>query len=102
MKLYEMTYKQYCQYWLKNAKYKNTYENSIDKWENKKRDLIIEWRNALLERALIGAIPSDVLMSYIRIFSEGDLFRTFRGIHSKGVENFRISKKIRDLRSDNE
>jgi hypothetical protein len=42
-------------------------------------------------------------MSYIAQTSEDVLFRIFRGVYSKGIQNFRIPKKIRDLReSQNE
>ena len=101
MELWEMTFKQYREHLLENNKYKNAYQSNVkmqELWESYKNIHLREWINVLLERAEIGVIPSDVLMSYIRNLSESDLFRTFRGTKSKGIEEFRIPKKIKDSR----
>lgn len=94
MELWEMTYKQYCNNYLENCKYKNNYLNNNDRWEQKKKDLITVWENMLLDHAEDKIIPSDVLQSYIRVFGEERLFTRFKGTKEKGISNFRIPKKI--------
>lgn len=97
LKPYEMTYNQYCSHWLEHCKYIKSYVDNPNLWNAKKRDLLIEWKNVLLERARVFPLPSKVLVSYIREFGEADLFRTFRGIYEQGIRNFRIPKRTRDL-----
>jgi len=103
MELYEMTFKQFCENWLEeNSKYKAKYLEKPALWEyHKKMSLYSQWEKILLERAEVGPIPSDVLMSFIRRNGEGLLFRMFRGRYEKGIQNFKIPKSIRDLREAN-
>jgi hypothetical protein len=101
MELWEMTFKQYREFLLESNKYKKSYEEKPQLWEDKKKDHFKNWEKILLERAEIGLIPSDVIMSYTRETSEGELFRKFRGIKDKGIANFRIPKIVRELRKKN-
>lgn len=99
MELWEMTFRQYRQHLLENNKYKNTYLNDKKLWNNKEQSQLITWELLLLERAKIGIVPSYVIMSYIREYGEKRLFARFRGIHSLGIMNFRMSQSVRDLRN---
>ena len=97
-----MTFKQFCEYTLENCKYKKTYLEKPEVWENHKRsNLFPKWEKILLERAEVGPIPSDVIMSFIRLSDENTMYRTFRGVWAKGIQNFKIPKSIRDLREAN-
>jgi hypothetical protein len=96
MKKYELTFNQYCEDWLNNSRYKESYLKNSMLWNNKREQLLKEWVKELENAAIENIIPSDVLMSYIRIFGENALFSTFRGVHLKGIQNFRIPKKVRD------
>ena len=100
MELWEMTFKQYKEYLLENSKYKEMYKLKPILWQQREREHFIQWESILLTRAEVDVIPSDVLMSYVRQTSEGELFRRFRGVTSKGIQNFRIPKSIRDLRQE--
>lgn len=98
MEKWEMTFKQYLEYAFENNKYKKVYEQKLELWDIKRKQHFRDWENILLERAEIGVIPSDVIMSYIRETSESVMFRMFKGTRAKGISDFRIPKKIRELR----
>ena len=102
MEIWEMTYNQFCDHYLNNCKYKNAYLANLKAWENRKKDIITDWENTLLEHAENNIIPSDVLQSYIRLFDEERLFTRFSGKKSKGISNFRIPAKIRKIRENQE
>jgi len=93
MNKYEMTYEQFCENWLENAKYKKSYLNDSKLWEGKKRNLFLNWEKVLLERAEIGSIPENVLMSFISMSDEKTMFRTFKGVWAKGIQEFRIKEE---------
>jgi hypothetical protein len=95
---WQMTFNQYCEDYLKNCRYRAAYEADRKKWENKKRDLLNGWVEELKTRALVGPLSSPVIVSFIRQFDEALLYRTFRGIYEKGIENFRIPQKLREIR----
>lgn len=94
----QLTFNQYCQKWLKNCKYGKSYLKNQILWINKKEELLKQWTNELLEIATKETLRTPVIMSFIRIYGESTLFNTFRGVYEMGVKNFRISKKIRDMR----
>jgi len=99
MELWELTYIQYCNHYLENCKYKKAYKASPEKWESKKKDLLLDWNNILLERAEIGSIPEKVIRSYVNIFGEKETRRIFRGTKEKGLyswEQTQIKKQYRE------
>jgi len=100
MENYEMTFKQFCENWLENSKYKTKYIADAKTWERHKMSILYpKWEKVLLERAEVGPIPSDVLISFNRINkNEEFMFRLFRGKYSKGIQDFKIPKSVRDLR----
>ena len=102
MELWEMTYNQFCDHYLNNCKYKNAYLKNNQLWENRKKDLITDWENILLEVAEIKIISSKVLQSYIRIFGKQRLFARFSGRKFKGISNFKIPAKIKKIRENQE
>jgi hypothetical protein len=92
---WELTYKQFCEQWLKDCKYKTSYEANKNLWLGKQEDLKPIWIQELMKRAEVGSLSPQVIMSFIRLYGEKDLFRTFRGRWEKGVQDFRIPKKLR-------
>ena len=93
---WEMTFPQYCQDYLENCRYKAAYEADPRKLPALYATLLPAWVSELMERAQIGPIPSPVLMSFIRQFDEGVLFRTFRGNCAPGISRFRIPASKRN------
>lgn len=96
--LYEMTFKQYRDYLLENSKYKQTYIIKPEKWEEKLNQHKIQWEEILLNHALENVLLTKVIQSYIRSFNEKRLYSIFRGVYQKGVSDYLIPKKIRDIR----
>lgn len=92
---WEMTFPQYCQDYLANCRYKAAYEADPKKLPALYATLLPAWVKELEERAQAGPIPSPVLMSFIRQFDEGVLFRTFRGNCAPGISRFRIPASSR-------
>lgn len=99
MESWQLTYIQFCENWLKNNKYKKAYQTNPEKWENKKRDLLKDWEDILLERAEIGSIPEKVIRSYVNLFSEKRARSMFRGRKEKGLQEWeqtQIKKQHRE------
>jgi len=99
MQLWELTYIQFCNNFLKNNKYKNAYKANHEKWESKKKDLLLDWVNILYERAEVGSIPEKVIRSYVNLFGEKTTRRMFRGRKEKGLEAWeqaQIKKQYRE------
>ena len=93
MELWEMTYNQYCEYWLNTNKYKHQYKNDRQKWENKKQDLKLKWISILEERAEIGDIPEQVIRSLVNLVGKEVVLRTFRGTKGKGLQSWLQTQK---------
>jgi len=105
MELWKLTYIQYCNHFLENNKYKNAYKSNPEKWESKKKDLLKDWENVLLERAEVGNIPEVVIRSYVKMFGEPTTRRIFRGTKGKGLEEWeqtQIKKALRENILDNQ
>lgn len=94
MEKFEMTFKEFCENWLANAKYASKYIADSKLWENHKRsNLYPSWEKTLVERAEVGPIPENVLNSFIEVNNENLLFRLFRGRLEKGIQDFRIKEE---------
>lgn len=98
MNKWELTYNQFCQDFLDNNKYKKAYLAKPETWENKKKDLLIQWQNILFNRAEIGSIPEIVIRSYVNIFGEELTRRQFRGTKEKGLADWLITQTKKQLR----
>lgn len=94
----DLTYKQFLQSWLNNNKYKEKYLTNKELLKQKEQELQIVWVRELKKHAIEKPLKTKVIMSYIRLFGESSLFYTFRGIYENGISEFRIPKKIRNLR----
>ena len=99
MELWKLTFKQYDEWCLETSKYKEKYLEKPTLWESLKIWRAKDWENILLLRAEEGPIPSKVLQSYIRVFGEPRMKSQFRGIRYLGIQDYRIPKKIRELRN---
>ena len=99
LELYKLTYIQFCNHFLNTNKYSKTYKTNPDKWEWKKKDLLKDWENILLQRAEIGSIPEKVIRSYVNLFGKKTARRMFRGTTEKGLQDWeqtQIKKIYRD------
>jgi hypothetical protein len=88
MNLWELTYIQFCENWLENSKYKKSYKANQTMWEGKKKELLKQWEDILLQRAEVGSIPEKVIRSYVNMFGEEATRRIFRGVKAKGLEEW--------------
>ena len=88
MEIWEMTYKQYCEYYIENSRYKDSIKNSKSQLESTKNSCLNRWVKSLEERAEIGDIPEKVIRVYVDMFGENQLKRVFRGIKSKGLKSW--------------
>jgi hypothetical protein len=88
VELWKLTYNQYCENWLNNSRYKEAYKADSKKWENKKKDLKIEWICILEQRAEEGDIPEKVIRCLIDIIGQETVLRTFRGVKEKGLKSW--------------
>lgn len=88
MNLWELTYNQFCNNWLENSKYKKAYKGNPVMWEGKKRELLKQWEDVLLQRAEVGSIPEKVIRSYANLFGESATRRIFRGTKGKGLQEW--------------
>lgn len=87
-----MTYIKFCENWLDNNKYKESYKSNPAKWEAKKVDLKQEWVNILFERAAEGSIPEVVIRSYVNMFGEEQTRRNFRGTLERGLAEWEATQ----------
>lgn len=104
MEKYQMTYIQFCENWLENSKYRETYKAKTAMWDAKKIDLKQEWVNILFGRAAEGSIPEVVIRSYVNMFGEDQTRRNFRGTLEKGLiewEATQIKKIYREPYKEN-
>ena len=102
--LYKLTYIQFCNHFLNTNKYSKAYKANSNAWEWKKRDLLKDWENILLQRAEVGSIPEKVIRSYINLFGEKVTRRMFRGTTEKGLQDWeqtQIKKICRELELTN-
>jgi hypothetical protein len=88
MESWKLTYNQYCENWLENNKYKAAYKADQVKWENKKKDLKIEWICLLEERAEDGDLPEKVIRCLVDMVGRESVLRTFRGTKEKGLTSW--------------
>ena len=86
--LYKLTYIQFCNHFLATNKYSKAYKADPRKWESKKRDLLKDWENILLQRADVGSISEKVIRSYVNLFGEKVTRRIFRGRLEKGLQEW--------------
>lgn len=100
MELWEMTFKQFCENWLNNSRYKDKYKKDATRWNNKKRDLQLQWISILEERAEEGTIPEKVIRSFVNMFGEEQTRRTFRGVKEKGLELWNQTQTKKALREN--
>jgi len=102
--LYKLTYIQFCNHFLATNKYRKAYKADPRKWEWKKKDLLKDWENILLQRAEVGSIPEKVIRSYVNLFGEKIVRRMFRGTTEKGLQDWeqtQIKKICRELELTN-
>jgi len=86
--LYKLTYIQFCNHFLNTNKYSKAYKANSKIWEWKKKDLLKDWENILLQRAEVGSIPEKVIRSYVNLFGEKTARRIFRGTTEKGLQEW--------------
>ena len=90
------TFKQFKEEYWKNNKYSHRYSKEWKK-QIEEQYLKHDWLEYLKEEAKTKALPHWVITDFINKFNEQALFDIFRGVYQKGISEYKIPKKVKEL-----